>query len=196
MELYSLDCIDDWQDPEARELIPEGATVLEGTLLCLLVRNDTGRELNFAVLDLQPDWGITQVHPGPGEGHYTVLQPNQAHPVFLRASLPTWIQEGRDRLKVIATTGPLDATSLELDALGESTGYRSLRGGEKLENLRDRLFSSPGPASGFRTLQSVPLRSQDWAVSTAEVWVVKKAPEVADETAAAGQTQLPCAAPG
>lgn len=173
-ELYRLQSIEDWQDPEERERVPEGGTVPEGTLLCLLVRNDSSRELNFAVLDLQPDWGITKVHPGPQEGHYTVLEPKAEHPVFLKAGLPDWMQEGRDRLKVIATTGPLDATSLELEPLGESTGYRSFRSGGEPQDLRDQLLSPAVLGAGFRSMQTVTPTSHEWAVETVEVRVVEE----------------------
>lgn len=173
--LHRLDSIDDWQDPDSRQRLPEGATVPEGTLLCLLVRNDSPRELNFAVLDLQPDWGITRVHPGPGEGEYTVLDPNQEHPVFLKAGLPDWMQEGRDRLKVIATTGPLDAASLELDALGASAGFRGGRTGHEPPGLLDRLFNPAGPDTGLRTVQKVTPASHEWVVETVDVVVAQGA---------------------
>ena len=175
LELYRIEDIDDWQDPDEREPVPEGATVPEGTLLCLLVTNDSPRELYFAVLDLQPDWGIAQVHPGPGEGHYTALRPSQAHPVYLEVGLPEWMNEGRDRLKVIATTGPLDATSLELHALGESKGYRSVPGIDPnsgpTRDLRDQLFSPTGPGGAFRTMETLTPVSHEWGGEGVEVGV-------------------------
>lgn len=106
-DLYRLDSLDDWAGAEGSRPIPDGGAVAEGTLLCLLVRNDSPSELNFAVLDRQPDGGVTRVHPGPREGSYFVLDPGAEHAVFLRAGLPDWIREGRDLLKVVATTGPL-----------------------------------------------------------------------------------------
>lgn len=185
LELYRIEDIEDWQDPDERERVPEGATVPEGTLLCLLVTNDSPRDLSFAVLDLQPDWGITQVYPGPGEGHYTVLHPKAEHPVYLQAGLPTWIQEGRDRLKVIATTGPLDATTLELDALGESTGYRSLRGTEEPQDLREQLFNPS--RTGYRNTAALAPANHEWVVETVEIEVIRDGENAKHRRAAVAQ---------
>lgn len=170
-DLYRLGSIDDWEGPEGRHPLPDGARVADGTLLCLLVRNDSRRELNFAVLDLQPDWGVTRVHPGPREGAYSLLEPGTEQAVFLRAGLPDWIREGRDRLKVLAATGPLDVDSLELPALGVAAGTRSPRDRGEAPDLLDGLFAPAGPGTGFRTLQKAAPAGHEWGVDTVEVLV-------------------------
>lgn len=171
-----------WQDPEARVPVDAGAVPTD-TPLCLLVRNDSRRDVNLAVLDLQPDWGISRAHPNRYEGDFVILRAGDELPIPLRACLPEWMDEGRDRLKVIAATGPLDTTHLELDALGESIGYRrfrKLRGpGEDQRpddgtGLRTRLLNPSRSGSPFRTVEAVTTVSDDWAVVTVELGVVKR----------------------
>ncbi|MFP3939288.1 MAG: caspase family protein [Thermoanaerobaculia bacterium] len=176
-DLYRLGSIDDWEGPVGRRPLPDGACVADGTLLCLLVRNDSTRELNFAVLDLQPDWGVSRVHPGPREGAYSLLEAGTEQAVFLRAGLPDWIREGRDRLKVLAATGPLDVDCLELPALGVAAGVagaRSLRNRGEAPDLIESLFNPTGPSTGFRTMQKVAPGGHEWGVDTVEVLVEKQ----------------------
>jgi hypothetical protein len=171
-QLFALDRAEDWQDPGAR--IPVGACpVPVGTALCLLVNDESGRDVNFAVLDLQPDWGISRAHPNRGEGDFTTLPAGTEHPVFLTSCLPDWMDEGRDVLKLIAATSPLDTAHLELDPLGESTGYRSFRGSDPGGDLRTRLLRPPRSGLSLRTVKPVAPVSHDWAVETVELTVTR-----------------------
>lgn len=125
-ELFALERIDDWLDPGARRpLSPD--PVPTGTLLCLRIENRSHLDLNVAVLDLQPDGGIARVHPRRGEGDYSTIEAGGELPVFLQACLPEGLDRGRDLLKILAATGPLDVTPLELPAL-EGWGEEWMRG--------------------------------------------------------------------
>ena len=115
-ELFALERIDDWLDPDARR--PLGPDpVPTGTLLCLRIENRSETGLNVAVLDLRPDGGITRVHPRFGEGDYSTVEAGGELPVFLQAWLPEGLDRGGDLLKVLVATGPLAVTPLELPAL-------------------------------------------------------------------------------
>lgn len=85
----------------------------------LWIENLTPRSLHVAVLDLQPDRGIVQVHPRGAP--YVVVEARSAERVALRTYLPPGMEAGRDVLKAVATVraGPR-LRCLELPALGET----------------------------------------------------------------------------
>jgi len=90
--------------------------MIEGQWTFLRISNHFPEELNVAVLDLQPDWGISQVHPGKGEKLFP-LGPAESFDLPLQAQLPAGIEEGTDVLKVFATRRAADFRFLELPAL-------------------------------------------------------------------------------
>jgi hypothetical protein len=192
-ELFALKKMTDWQKPEARVAVG-AAQVPTGTLLCLLVENDSGLEVKLAVLDLQPDWGIQRVYPNRRNEAFSTLAPGASCPVFLKAGLPDWMNHGRDRLKIFAATGPLDTSHLEREALGQSTGYRSLRI-DQPRNLRAQLFRSATSGS-FRNTEALTPVSHEWVVEAVELGVVKEIRPASNLLARPGQEPLSCPAPG
>ncbi|HZF09109.1 MAG TPA: caspase family protein [Thermoanaerobaculia bacterium] len=83
----------------------------------LRISNRSSRDLNIAVLDLQPDWGITQIYPGDSEDSLITLDPEESFDLPLKAQLPQGIDEGTDMLKVFATLAAADFRFLELPPL-------------------------------------------------------------------------------
>jgi hypothetical protein len=93
------------------------ATLETGVWAFVQIKNNSSQVLNVAVLDLQPDWGITQVFPR--DTQFLPLDPGQEQLLPLQANLPTGYTSGRDVLKIFATIGPVDFRWLELPALDQ-----------------------------------------------------------------------------
>ena len=91
--------------------------VLSGSHLHLVVQNHGELAVNLAVIDLQPDWGIVQVHPSREVADFELLDAGGESVASLCAHLPGGILSARDLLLVLVADGPLDFTSLELEPL-------------------------------------------------------------------------------
>ena len=134
---------------EGMEYPPEVAT---GRELVLVVRNRSYLPVHFVLLDLQPDWGISQIVPDVLGSLRVDAQSD--HPIGLRSHLPERIEAGTDVLKVLAAEEPLDCRWMELPPLAEVVAGRSSR----------------------RTRRSFgPLGNRAWVTAQTEVRVVRRA---------------------
>jgi caspase domain-containing protein len=141
---------------------------VEGDWVLVQIANRSSYTLHVAVLDLQPDWGITRVLPGRGEGAFLSFDPGQVHPLPLRVSLPEGIEEAADKLKVFATRGTSDFGWLTLPALGEppEPGDALRSAGSPLEELF-AAFRSNQPR--MRNLIPSSFPSEEWVTAEVEV---------------------------
>jgi len=76
-----------------------------GEWLFLEISNQSQRILNFAVLDLQPDWGISRIFPGQNDSAFWPLDPGESKVVRIKGFLPPGYNEATDIIKVFATMG-------------------------------------------------------------------------------------------
>ncbi|MGZ4864913.1 MAG: caspase family protein [Halobacteriota archaeon] len=134
--------------------------------------NDSSRILNVTVLDLQPDWGITQIYPS-GAGVFEPLDPGQEITLPLQASLPQGYADGADRIKVFATTGTTNFRWLELPSL-DQPATRSMttraRTGDPLEEL---LAAVTVQEPATRNLNPAQYPSREWVAAQVEVRIRK-----------------------
>jgi hypothetical protein len=79
------------------------------------------------VLDLQPDWGITQVFPSGSGDWFVELEPEREELLPLRVTLPTGCETGLDVLKVFGVMGAANFRSLELEALDQPPARSPVR---------------------------------------------------------------------
>jgi hypothetical protein len=134
-----------------------------GESLQVEVENASSRALNVVVLDLQPDWGITQIFPSKRDGEYWTLDPKQTKTVQIKAYLPKDCEESKDVIKVFATVGIPSFLWRELPPLqGADTTRRVLRNGSN--------GSSDDPlAVGHLVFKESA--SQEWTTAQIEVLV-------------------------
>jgi hypothetical protein len=92
-------------------------------------------ELNVAVLDLQPDWGIAQIFPTRKNGDFWTLDPKEEKVVNIRTSLPPGCEESRDVFKAFATVGPPNLRWLELPPLTEPVRRTTRSGSSNLAEV-------------------------------------------------------------
>jgi hypothetical protein len=150
--------------------------LLSGQWVFVRIRNDAHQSLNITVIDLQPDWGISQIYPaGPGDW-FVQLEPGRELLLNLRASLPEGYVEGLDTLKVFATVGAANFGRLELAALDQpaarGTVTTATRGQPNaLEALMDAISGDRPATAATRTLTSAAYPSAGWVSSLQEVHV-------------------------
>lgn len=90
-----------------------------GEWLFLEVSNRSSRVLNFTVLDLQPDWGISRIFPGRNDAEFWPLDPGETKMVRIQGSLPKEYDEGIDVIKIFATMGAPSFRGLLLPSLDQ-----------------------------------------------------------------------------
>jgi hypothetical protein len=164
--------------PRAFEVPGNTPIVSTGQWIFLRIRNNADRSLNVTVLDLQPDWGISQVFPA-GQGDWFVqLEPGREQLLNLKASLPAGYEQGLDVLKVFAAVGAANFGRLELPALdAPATGGAGKRASatrgqpNPLEDLMDAISGDKPPAFATRTFTSGAYPSAEWTTSLVEVHV-------------------------
>jgi hypothetical protein len=106
----------------------EGLDLRCGEAVTLRIVNRSSIPLDFAVLDLAPDYSVEQILPSRKRESLLPLDPGEWREVPLEGCLPEKLQEGVDILKIFATQGSVSYRCLELPALGEPPKY-VFRGG-------------------------------------------------------------------
>lgn len=144
-----------------------------GEEACLRVTNLSNTPVNIAIMDLQPDWGISQAFPSPDNGQdYELLESgaNNALMLPMGAWLPDDYQEGVDTLKVFATIEGTSFHWLEMPALDQppAAPKATRNTGDALEQLMSAL------AAPKLTRQMVNLsapKGRSWTTTEVEVRV-------------------------
>lgn len=85
-----------------------------GDTVCLSIANRAPQTLHLYVLDLEPNWSVSLLHPRQG---LETLPPGQVVRLPFALSLPTGIRQGLKTLKVIATIRPTNTRWLELSPI-------------------------------------------------------------------------------
>lgn len=109
--------------------VPSGGLDLRcGESAILRIINRSSVRLDFAVLDLAPDYSVEQVLPPRRSLSLLPLDSDEGHVLRLQGWLPDDLQEGKDILKVFATRGSVSFRWMELPPLGRPAPDRTLRG--------------------------------------------------------------------
>jgi len=151
---------------------PGNTPVLKpGQWTFLLVRNNSSQVLNITVLDLQPDWGITQVYPADA-GAFETLEPGrELPPLRLRAALPADYTAGTDVIKVFATLGPTNFRWLELPPLDQPLPPKRITRGGTANPLETLLAAVVATKPRTRNLAPAANPSGEWVTKQVEVQV-------------------------
>ncbi len=134
--------------------------------------NDPSRILNITVLDMQPDWGISQVYPA-GSGHFEPLDPGQEKVIPLHASLPEGSTEGTDVIKVFATIGTTNFRWLELPPLDRPIERSASTRGVPKDPLEEFLAAVSEDKPKNRNLDPAEYPTKTWVTAQVEVQVKK-----------------------
>ncbi len=154
--------------------VPLSSRVLDlrvGESLTLRIVNRSSRRLDFAALDLAPDYSVTQLLPRKGTLSLLPLDPMQAAVVPLRGWLPPGYDEGNEVLKVFATKGAANFRWLELGPLDRpGLGLNlKLRGGPEFPIEGAHLPVAGLVARGRLVLSEFP--EEEWITAQVEIRV-------------------------
>ena len=136
----------------------------------LRVKNNSSHVLNVVVMDLQPDWGVSQVYPA-GQDWHAPFDPGQEIVIPMQASLPEGYEEGADVLKIIAARGSANFHWLELSALDRPARRRGLTRGLDSDPLEDLLQTLAAEKPPTRNLNPATFPSREWVTAQLEVRV-------------------------
>ncbi len=143
--------------------------------------NDPSRILNITVLDLQPDWGVTQIFPASAAAFDTV-QPGQYLEIRLEAFLPPGYTETTDILKVFASQRTTNFRWLELPSLDQPMLPRRVARHAQLDPLEQLLAaltadqSLPTAEMKSRSIRVLTDTAADkpWAITQVELRVTMR----------------------
>lgn len=147
-----------------------------GQKLVLRIRNnlpkDSNKVLNVTVLDLQPDWGISQVYPSNPGADFIPIDPGQEQLFPLRADLPSSLVEGNDIIKIFATVDQANFRWLELSSLNQTSVKKGFSRGNSPSNPLEQMMEAmtvDKPVS--RDLLPSATPSKEWTTSQIEVQI-------------------------
>jgi hypothetical protein len=162
-------------EPEAQFTEPGGTpTLAAGEWVALRFKNMSPQKLNVTVLDLEPQWSVRQAFPAGAGDYFVELEPDQELLLPFQAGLPAGYEEGKDIIKVFATTQTTNFRWLELPALDQpqtrSAGLRSKGTANPLEDLLSAFTAEQPPK---RSLTPAASPSHGWTVAQVEVTIKK-----------------------
>lgn len=155
-------------DKLAPQPLAQGTPLKTGEWTFLKISNNSAQVLNVTVLDLRPNWSISQLYPA-GAAFYESLDPGRSIELPLRANLLQGYDEGRDVLKVMGTVGPSNFRWLELPALDEPDKGRTEWRGSPASPLDEFLAAFMNDGSGFRDLIVETNASHEWTTVQVEI---------------------------
>jgi hypothetical protein len=155
-------------DKPAPQPLAQGTPLKPGEWTFLKISNNSAHVLNVTVLDLRPNWSISQLYPA-GAAFFEPLDPGRSIDLPLCASLPQGYDEGRDVLKVMGTVGPSNFRWLELPALNEPDKGRTGWRGSPAGPLDEFLAAFMNDGTGFRDLNAETSASHEWTTVQVEI---------------------------
>jgi hypothetical protein len=153
----------------------DASSLAVGDRIGFRVRNLSDSPLEVAIVDLQPDWGISRVHPPRDQGDSVLVEPGAETISVLDVDLPGWMAEGRDVLQVLASRIPLDSSWLELPPLGAP--HDRTRSVQEPRNPLESLFAAlAAERPATRSVRPAAAASDDWTVVRREIQVGRQEP--------------------
>ncbi len=129
--------------------------------------------LNITILDLQPDWGITQVYPS-GAGAFESLDPGKELVIPLQAHLPEGYEECKDVIKIFATRGTTNFRWLELPSLDQPIQPKSMSRSVTSDPLERLMMAvTENTPATTRNLSLAAYPSKGWTVEQVEIEIKK-----------------------
>lgn len=130
-----------------------------GEKVSVRMANRSSHDLNVTILDLRPDWGISQFFPSRKDTEFWPLEPGQEKVFEIEPSLPDGYEEGVDVLKLFATRGASSYRWLELPAL------------DRPDAEKGRVIRGPRDADGWPEFAISGFPSEEWVTAEVEIRV-------------------------
>lgn len=163
----------DKPQPVAFDMTGDTPTINVGEWTFIRIKNTSPQLLNVVVLNLQPDWGISQLYP-TGQDWFMPFDAGQEMTLPLRAGLPDGYAEAADVIKVIAAVGSANFHWLELPPLAEP----SSRQRQPQTSPQDWLAQLTGVVAPEKTtvrnLTPAVYPSQEWVTAQVEILITRQ----------------------
>ena len=156
--------------PQPLATIGPAVTISNGEWAFLRIRNEYDPHvLNITVLDLQPDWAISQIYLARS-GSYEPIDPGRELILPLQVTLPEGYQAGTEIIKVMATIDTTNFRSLELPQL-DKPEIRNRALGRSPNTLELFLGNFESPAWQRAAVVAVPATTE-WVAHQVEIEIV------------------------
>ncbi len=106
------------------------------------IYNNSQQPLNITALDLQPDWGISQIMPDENKGEFETLEAGKHIDFLFRQDFPEGYKEGKDTIKIFATVKPTQFRWLILPSLDQPITRSAVMRGKGPKNSLEELFAN------------------------------------------------------
>lgn len=150
-----------------------------GEQVCLRVTNLSDKKLNVAIIDLAPDWGVSQIFPIGKNSELLETGADNALHYEMEAYLPEGYSEGADTIKVFATSDDTDFGWLAMQPL-DVPPIRSAKRGLPVGNSLEKLmiaFNAPNLRNMRPVVNLSAPAGKTW--TTAEVELRVRRPSIA-----------------
>jgi hypothetical protein len=161
---------------DLQPIAAEGNTKIAevGQKLILRIRNTSKKVLNVAIIDLQPDWGVSQIYPSGAGAYFIPIDPGHDELFPLQVDLPSDYKEGKDVIKVFATLDQTNFRWLELPALDQPIIRREItRDGaatdEPTNPLEQLMAAITRDTPATRNLNPSATPSNEWITANMEI---------------------------
>ena len=164
---------------DLQPIAAEGNTKIAevGQKLILRIRNTSKKVLNVTILDLQPDWGVSQIHPSGTGAYFIPIDPGHEELFPLQVDLPSDYKEGKDVIKVFATLDQTNFRWLELPVLDQPVIRREItRGGgagEPTNPLEQLMAAITKDRPVTRHINSSATPSNEWTTANMEIKIYR-----------------------
>lgn len=151
-------------------------TLKTGEQVVARIYNNSQQPLNITALDLQPDWGISQIIPDENKGDFETLEPGKHMDFPFHTGLPEGYKEGKDIIKIFATVKPTQFRWLLLPPLDQpiTRSAMLLRGkGPKnsLEELFANLSEDTSSTKGVYKIDKTKSANVEWMTAQLEILI-------------------------
>jgi hypothetical protein len=162
--------------PKPQPLQSDGSifTINDGRSVLLRIKNLSNQVLNVTVLDLQPDWGVSQLYPRGNDTDFMPIDPQGSEDVLVQVFLPNGYETGKDIIKAFGTIGPTSFRSLELPALDQplptQKAVRSMHKRNQLEAFLDAIAEEEAKT---RNMKQPVDASHEWTITQLEMQITR-----------------------
>jgi hypothetical protein len=150
-------------------------TLKTGEEVVARIYNNSQQPLNITALDLQPDWGISQIIPDENKGDFETLEPGKYMDFPFQTGLPEGYTEGKDTIKIFATVKPTQFRWLLLPPLDQPITRSVVMRGKGPKNSLEELFANlsedTSSTKGVYKIDKTKSANVEWMTTQLEILI-------------------------
>jgi len=150
-------------------------TLKVGEEVVARIYNNSQQPLNITALDLQPDWGISQIMPDENKGDFETLEAGKHIDFPFQTGLPEGYKEGKDTIKIFATIKPTQFRWLILPSLDQPITRSAVMRGKGPKNSLEELFANisedTSSTKGLNKIDKTKSANVEWMTTQLEILI-------------------------